>query len=109
MAPEWFAGLFSRDPAVIAEGARYLRIAAISQLAVCAEIVLECALGGAGHTVAPMISSTGITLLRVPLAAWAAARWGVSGIWWVISLTAIARGLGMVALWRAGGWRFKSV
>ncbi len=109
VAPEWFAGLFSRDPAVIAEGARYLRIAAISQLAVCAEIVLECALGGAGHTVAPMISSTGITLLRVPLAAWAAARWGVSGIWWVISLTAIARGLGMVALWRAGGWRFKSV
>jgi Na+-driven multidrug efflux pump len=56
-----------------------------------------------------MISSTGITLLRVPLAAWAAARWGVTGIWWVISLTAIARGVGMVGLWRAGGWRFKSV
>jgi putative MATE family efflux protein len=109
IAPEWFAGLFSRDAAVIAEGARYLRIAALSQLAVCAEIVLEGALGGAGHTVAPMLSSTAITLLRVPLAGWAAARWGVSGIWWVLCITAIARGLGMVALWRSGGWRHKSV
>jgi putative MATE family efflux protein len=107
--PETFSSLFSHDPSVIAEGARYLRIQAVSQLAVCAEIVLEAALGGAGHTVAPMLSSTGITLLRVPLAGWAAARWGVQGIWWVISLTAMARGIGMVALWRAGGWRFKSV
>ena len=107
--PAQFASLFSNDPAVIAEGANYLRIAAISQLAICAEIVLEGALGGAGHTVAPMLSSTSITIARVPLAAWAAANWGPSGIWWVISLTAIVRALAMVALWRAGGWKLKSV
>jgi len=108
-APERFAGLFTSDPAVILEGARYLRIAAISQVAVCAEIVLECALGGAGHTVAPMISSTVITLVRVPLSGWAALRWGPAGVWWVISLTATARGIAMAWLWRAGGWRLKSV
>lgn len=107
--PEDFAALFTRDPAVIAEGARYLRIAAVSQLAICAEIVLEGALGGAGHTVAPMVSSTAITLSRIPLAIWAAARWGSAGIWWVISLTAIARALAMVGLWRAGGWKTRSV
>jgi putative MATE family efflux protein len=107
--PERFAALFASDPAVIAEGARYLRIAAISQLAICAEIVLECALGGAGHTLAPMLWSTTITVSRIPLAAWAADRWGSIGIWWVISLTAIARGLAMVWLWRAGGWKHKSV
>lgn len=107
--PERFAALFTTDPAVIHEGAKYLRIAAISQLAICAEIVLEGALGGAGHTVAPMLSSTGITVLRIPLAAWAASRWGSVGIWWVISLTAIARALAMIALWRAGGWKRKSV
>lgn len=106
--PERFASLFTDDPAVIAEGARYLRIAAISQIALCAEIVLEGALGGAGHTVAPMLSSTAITVARIPLAAWAAGSWGASGIWWVISLTAIARGLAMIALWRAGGWKHKS-
>jgi Na+-driven multidrug efflux pump len=107
--PEQFAAVFSHDPAVIAEGARYLRIAAVSQLAICAEIVLEGALGGAGHTVAPMVSSTVITISRIPLAAWAAERWGSAGIWWVISLTAIARGLAMVWLWRAGTWKTKTV
>jgi putative MATE family efflux protein len=107
--PERFAALFSNDPAVIAEGANYLRIAAVSQLAICAEIVLEGALGGAGHTVAPMLSSTTITVARIPLAAWAASRWGSSGIWWVISLTAIARAFAMIILWRAGGWKLKRV
>ena len=107
--PERFAAVFTSDPAVILEGARYLRIAAISQLAICAEIVLEGALGGAGHTVAPMVSSTAITVSRVPLASWAASRWGSAGIWWVISATAIARGLAMIVLWRGGGWKYKSV
>jgi putative MATE family efflux protein len=107
--PEWFAGIFSNDPSVIAEGANYLRIAAISQLFVCAEIVLEGALGGAGDTVPPMLTSTTITLARIPLAAWAAVEWGSSGIWWVISLTAIARALGMIILWRSGHWKRKSL
>ena len=107
--PERFAAVFSNDPAVIVEGARYLRIAAVSQLAICAEVVLEGALGGAGHTLAPMLSSTAITVARIPLAAWGAARWGTAGIWWVISLTAVLRALAMVALWRSGGWKQKSV
>jgi len=107
--PERFAALFTSDPAVILEGAKYLRIAAVSQLAICAEIVLEGALGGAGHTVAPMLSSTAITVSRIPLAAWAATRWGSGGIWWVISLTAMTRGVAMVWLWRAGGWKHKAV
>lgn len=107
--PERFAAVFATDPAVIAESANYLRIASLSQLAVCAEVVLESALGGAGYTVAPMLSSTTFTVLRVPLAAWAASRWGSTGIWWVISLTATARALAMTALWRAGGWQRRTV
>src|SRR5919199_631821 len=99
--PEWFAGIFSSDAAVIAEGANYLRIAAVSQLFVCAEIVLEGALGGAGDTVPPMLTSSTITLARIPFADWAAAEWGSSGIWWVISLTAIGRAAGMMVLWRS--------
>jgi len=107
--PEQFAAIFTDDPAVIAEGASYLRIAAVSQLAICAEIVLEGALGGAGHTVAPMLWSTSITVSRIPLAAWAATRWGSVGIWWVISLTAMARSLAMIWLWRSGGWKLKTI
>ena len=37
------------------------------------------------------LTSTSITALRIPLAAWAAARYGSSGSWWTISLTAVAR------------------
>jgi putative MATE family efflux protein len=107
--PRQFASLFTSDAAVIAEAVKYLRIASISQLAVCAEIVLEGALGGAGDTVPPMLTSTALTASRIPLAAWAANRWGSAGIWWVISLTAIGRGVAMAGLWRRGGWSRRTV
>ena len=107
--PRQFASLFTSDPAVIEESVKYLRIAAVSQLAVCAEIVLEGALGGAGETVPPMVSSTTLTASRIPLASWAAARWGSVGIWWVLSITAMARGVAMAGLWRAGRWKRRSV
>jgi putative MATE family efflux protein len=106
---EGLAGLFTRDPAVIAEAARYLKIAAISQLGICAEIVLEGALGGAGETLPPMLASSAFTASRVPLVGVAADRWGSVGIWWTISLTAIGRALSMIGLWRLGRWKRKSV
>ena len=103
--PDALAGIFSNDPAVIAEGARYLRIAAVSQLFICSELVLEGALGGAGASVPPMVASTLFSAARIPLAAWAALQWGIVGIWWVISLTAVGRGVAMMALWRLGRWK----
>lgn len=107
--PERLAALFTSDPAVAAEAARYLRIAAVSELFVCAEIVLEGALGGAGETVPPMITSSLLTASRIPIAAWAAGVWGPAGIWWTISLTAVGRGAAMMALWRLGRWKRRSV
>ncbi|MGQ0712267.1 MAG: MATE family efflux transporter [Gemmatimonadaceae bacterium] len=106
---EEFASFFTDDPAVIAVTASYLRICALSQAFVGAELVLEGALGGAGHTLPPMLTSTTLTALRIPLAAWAALRWGIDGIWWVICLTATARGIGMMVLWRLGRWKRKSL
>ncbi|MEN9507711.1 MAG: hypothetical protein RLZZ621_274, partial [Gemmatimonadota bacterium] len=102
---ESFAAIFSTDPAVIAEAARYLRIAAFSQLFLGAEVVLESAMGGAGWTMVPMLGSTAITLLRLPIGAWAAAQWGTSGLWWTLALTAAARGVLMMGLWANGRWR----
>nr|MDQ6888522.1 MATE family efflux transporter [Gemmatimonadota bacterium] len=104
-----FAGLFTSDPAVVLASANYLRIAAISILFIGAELVLEGSLGGAGDTLPPMLTSTTLTALRLPLAAWAAPRWGIDGIWWTISITAGARGLAMVGLWAGGRWKRKSV
>ena len=108
-APEWFASIFSHDPAVIAEAAKYLRIAALAQIGICAEIVLEGALGGAGYTLAPMLTSTVITASRIPVAAWAAARYGTTGLWWTIAITALARAVGMILIWRSGRWKRSSI
>jgi len=107
-APE-LARLFTNDPAVVAEAARYLRIAAISQLGICAEIVLEGALGGAGETLPPMIASSSFTAARIPIVPLAAARWGSAGIWWTICLTAIGRAVSMIGLWRWGRWKNRSL
>jgi Na+-driven multidrug efflux pump len=72
-------------------------------------VVLEGALGGAGYTLAPMLTSTAITASRIPIAAWAAANYGSAGLWWTISLTALGRALGMMAIWRSGRWKRTSV
>lgn len=101
--------IFSTDPAVVAEAAHYLRIAAFSQLFLGAEVVLESAMGGAGWTVVPMLLSTGITALRLPLGTWAAAQWGTTGLWWTLALTAAARGALMALLWGWGRWRLQRV
>ena len=105
LVPEFFASLFSTDPLVVSEAARYLRIAAFAQLFLGAEVVLESAMGGAGYTLPPMLASTAITALRIPLAAWSASQWGTSGLWWTLALTAAARGIAMSLLWWSGRWR----
>jgi len=102
--PEWFASIYSSDPGVVREAAHYLRIAAVAQLFLGAEVVLESAMGGAGYTMPPMLASTAITVLRIPLGAWAAAEWGTAGLWWTLSLTAAARGVAMSILWYSGRW-----
>ncbi len=105
IAPEWLAGIFTTDVAVIAEAASYLRIAAFSQLFLGAEVVLESAMGGAGWTLPPMLTSTAITALRIPLGAWSAMHYGTAGLWWTLALTAAARGIVMSVLWGSGRWR----
>jgi putative MATE family efflux protein len=109
LLPRQMTRVFTADPAVIGETVHYLRIAAVAQLATASELVLEGALGGAGYTVAPMLTSTSISASRIPLASWAANRWGTSGIWTVIAATAAGRGIGMMALWRAGRWKTRRV
>ncbi len=103
-APHWVTSLFTTDAAVVAEASHYLRIAAVAQIFLGAEIVLEGAMGGAGYTLAPMVFSMAITASRVPIGAWSASHWGTTGLWWTLSLTAVARGVAMAALWYSRRW-----
>lgn len=105
IVPEPLVSVFSRDAAVIAAGASYLRIIAIAEITMGMEIVFEASLGGAGFTFEPMLWSGSMTAARIPLAAWLAALFGVAGIWWAISLTAMGRGIAMLLIWRGGRWQ----
>jgi len=103
--PRLLVGLFTSDPGVIADGALYLRVIAFAQIGQTFEIILEGALGGAGYTFWPQVTSTTLTALRIPLSAWWSQGLGLLGIWLALSLTAIARGVAMTIFWVRGGWR----
>ena len=103
--PRILVAVFTSDPAVVADGSLYLRVIAAAQIGQTFEIILEGALAGAGYTLWPQLTSTTLTLLRVPLAAWWSARLGVLGIWLALSATAVARGMAMTVFWWRGAWR----
>ena len=105
LIPGRLVGLFTRDPEVIADGVLYLRVIAFAQIGQSFELILEGALAGAGYTFWPQIVSTGLTGLRIPLAAWWSQRIGLLGIWLALSVTAISRGVAMVLFWKGGRWR----
>jgi putative MATE family efflux protein len=102
--PAPMLGIFTSDPLVVADGVLYLRAMAAVQISMGLEIVLESALGGAGYTVQPMIWSGLFTAARIPMAAWLAGAWGVSGVWWALGITAVARGIAMAFLWKGDRW-----
>ncbi len=107
--PEQLLHLFTTDPAVVAYGASYLRIVAVAQLFMALELVLQIAMEGAGYTVWPMVSGVTLTGMRLPLAWWLHRPFGLAGVWWAISLTAIARGVVIIGIWRHGTWRRQEV
>jgi len=107
--PRVLVGLFTSDAAVIADGALYLRVIAFAQIGQTFEIILEGALAGAGYTLWPQVTSTALTLSRLPLAAWWSGPFGLLGIWLALSVTAVARGIAMTLFWLGGAWRHSRV
>jgi len=103
--PDVMVGVFTTDPAVVADGSLYLRAMALAQITMGLEIVLESSCGGAGYTVQPMLWSGAFTAARIPLAAWLAGAMGVAGVWWALGVTAVGRGIAMAALWHSGRWQ----
>jgi putative MATE family efflux protein len=104
LAPGALVAVFTDDPAVIRDGSLYLRAAAVAQLAVAFETVLEGGLTGAGYTLYTMLAVVGISALRIPLADLVAGPFGLAGIWWMLAATAVARAAAMTSLWQWGAW-----
>ena len=128
LAPRIIA-LFNDEPAVVAAGARFLRVTAIGLLTAAVGIVLGRALNGAGDTVSPLI----VTLVslwgfQIPAAIALSGIheiWGIriprphpfgslaanseTGIWYAMVAASVLQAL-LTAFWfSTGRWRHKKV
>ncbi len=88
--------IFVQEEAVLALGERYLRIFATCQLMTCVEAVAAGALRGMGRTKPPAMISTVCNGIRVALAFALDAAWGLYGVWWAVTLSAVLRGVVML-------------
>ncbi len=102
---------FTDDPAVIREGAAYLRIIALFEIFLGLEIVLEGAFGGSGNSLPPMLVSVPLTWARLPLAVLFAYTLGMesNGVWWAISITTGIKGVLLAVWFRRGRWKSQEV
>jgi putative MATE family efflux protein len=105
--PEFFLGLFSRDPEVIRLGVPYLRVLALCVVFNGLEIVTAESILGSGHTLPISVIFTTFSLIRIPLA-FIVPKWGdsgVIGIAWLITATCIVRAI-LILGWAARGtWK----
>ncbi len=95
---EQLFGIFVNDPDTLVIGKMYLEILSISQLFMIIELGTAGAFMGLGKTVIP--SSVGIVgnSLRVPFAYLLALSIGFIGIWWVVSISSILKGV-VLTVW----------
>jgi putative MATE family efflux protein len=76
-------------------GQLFFRIEAYSMLFMMVEITMQGFFYGTGRTLPPAIISIGFNLLRIPLAILLSsfAGMGLSGVWWALCTTSIAKGI----------------
>lgn len=93
----WGSELFSLivpDPQAYKAGGFFLRIDGYSMLFMMLEITTQGLFYGTGRTIPPAVISIGFNTLRIPLAMLLASiGMEITGVWWAISLTSIAKGI----------------
>jgi MATE family multidrug resistance protein len=94
-APQWLAGIYTHDPAVVALAATLLPIAGVFQVFDGLQVVSIGLLRGLGDTQVPMIVNVvGFWCLGIPVSLWLGFRldYGAQGLWWglVLGLTIVA-------------------
>ncbi len=105
---EDFAALVARDPAVIAETARYLRINMIAQPFIALSLALSGGLQGAGDTRGTMwVIFIAMWMIRLPLVYSLAITFGFGapGVWWSMVTSMVCQSLLMAGRFDAGKWK----
>lgn len=93
--------LMTTDRQIIAYGTEYLFIVGVFELFLGWEMVFAGIFTGLGITHPTLLITLPLTIGRIPLA-WLLAyhfNWGISGIWWAISISTLAKGVGLSLLY----------
>ncbi|MBR5783371.1 MAG: MATE family efflux transporter [Clostridia bacterium] len=94
LAAPWMMAMLSPDVQVIALGTQVLRIEAFAEGLYGASIVALGVFRGAGDTLLPSLMNFGsMWLVRLPLAAFLAPRYGLVGVWVAMALELCVRGI----------------
>ena len=84
--------IFLQEEEVMAIGVNYLRIVGLSQMFMMVEQTSIGAFSGLGRTLYPSIISVTFTSARIPAAVLLSSVMGLSGIWWVLSISSMVKG-----------------
>lgn len=92
---------FLPEAEAINQGTDYLKILGYSQLFMCIEITTQGLFNGLGRTYIPSAVGIVLTAARIPLAYLIASPdlLGINGVWWAITLSSIAKGVVLVAIY----------
>ncbi|EMA45657.1 MATE efflux family protein [Halococcus morrhuae DSM 1307] len=106
IAPEPIAGIFTDDPAVVAQSATFLRYSALSFGFIGVMRAYTGGFRGAGKTmVAAAISLISLGLVRLPIAWLGAAALGTVGLWIAFPISNLAGGIVAYLWFKRGTWR----
>ena len=92
---------FLNENEAIHQGTDYLKILGYSQLFMCIEITTQGLFNGLGRTYIPSIVGIILAGARIPLAYLIATPQllGINGVWWAITLSSVAKGIVLVAIY----------
>jgi multidrug resistance protein, MATE family len=105
---EQFAAILSKNPAVLEETTRYLRINMLSEPFMAASVILAGGLQGAGDTKGTMwVIIIAMWIIRLPLAYCLALilDFGASGVWVAMVLSMGVQGILMTWRFHRGHWK----
>ncbi len=107
LAPQ-LAGLYNKDPLVVENAVRALRIIALIQPFQASQLTLSGAMRGAGDTVWTLVSTTvGVLILRTSLSIWFVnvLQLGISGAWLAVLFDQLVRWTIIYLRFRTDRWQ----
>lgn len=107
---EYIVSIFNQNPAVIRDGALFIRYYSPTFVFIGISMVMEKNLSGAGDTVSPMLMTLiGLYFLRIPVAYILQKDFGIEGLWMGIALSSVITGIIFIGWFLLGRWKNKNV